>query len=92
MRIFQLSPLVKLGPFEKIEMKCCECRISESVKARNLCQLIGDDEKYFVKFEENMSYCPFYILVIANAISLKVLVLEARNFNQLIEYNEKINW
>ena len=30
----------------------------------------------------------FYILDIANEISRKVLVLEARNFYQLIEYNE----
>ena len=34
-------------------------------------------------------YCPyFYILDIANAISGKVFVLEARNFYQLIEYND----
>ena len=32
---------------------------------------------------------PFFdILDIANAISWKVLVLEAKNFYQLIEYNE----
>ena len=34
---------------------------------------------------------PFFDnLDIANAISQKILVLEARNFYQLIEYNEKI--
>ena len=36
-----------------------------------------------------LSYCPFFdILDIANAISLKVSVLQARNYYQLIEYNE----
>ena len=36
-----------------------------------------------------LSYCPFFDIVdIANAISQKVEVLEARNFKQLIEYNE----
>ena len=36
---------------------------------------------------------PFFdILDIQNAISQKVLVLEARNFYQLTEYNEKIIW
>ena len=43
-------------------------------------------KKYLLIF---FSYCPFFdILDIANAISLKVLVLDARNFYQLIEYNE----
>ena len=32
------------------------------------------------------------MLGIANAISRKVLLLEARDFYQLIEYNEKIIW
>ena len=33
---FELSPLVKLQPFEKIEMKFCKCHISKSIKDRNL--------------------------------------------------------
>ena len=33
---FELSPLVKLRPFEKIEMKFCNCHISKSIKDRNL--------------------------------------------------------
>ena len=33
---FELSPLVKLRPFEKIEMKFCKCHISKSIKDRNL--------------------------------------------------------
>ena len=32
----ELSPLVKLRPFEKIEMKFCKCHISKSIKDRNL--------------------------------------------------------
>ena len=28
----ELSPLVKLRPFEKIEMKFCKCHISKSIK------------------------------------------------------------
>ena len=32
----KLSPLVKLQPFEKIEMKFCKCHISKSIKDRNL--------------------------------------------------------
>ena len=38
-RIFfflELSSLVKLRPFEKIEMKFCKCHISKSIKGRNL--------------------------------------------------------
>ena len=36
-RIFsELSPLLKLQPFEKQGMKFCECRISKSIKDRNL--------------------------------------------------------
>ena len=31
-----LVPLVKLRPFEKIEMKFCKCHISKSIKDRNL--------------------------------------------------------
>ena len=34
--IFELYPLVKLQPFEKIEMKSCKCHISKSIKDRNL--------------------------------------------------------
>ena len=33
---FELSPLVKKRPFEKIEMKFCKCHISKSIKDRNL--------------------------------------------------------
>ena len=33
---FELSLLVKLRPFEKIEMKFCKCHISKSIKDRNL--------------------------------------------------------
>ena len=29
---FELSPLVKLRSFEKIEMKFCKCHISNSIK------------------------------------------------------------
>ena len=32
----ELSPLVKLRPFEKIEMKFCKCHILKSIKDRNL--------------------------------------------------------
>ena len=32
----ELSPLVKLRPFEKIKMKFCKCHISKSIKDRNL--------------------------------------------------------
>ena len=32
----ELSPLVKLRPFEEIEMKFCKCHISKSIKVRNL--------------------------------------------------------
>ena len=32
----ELSPLVKLRPFEKIEMKFCKCHISKNIKDRNL--------------------------------------------------------
>ena len=32
----ELFPLVKLQPFEKIEMKFCKCHISKSIKDRNL--------------------------------------------------------
>ena len=32
----ELSPLVKLRPFENIEMKFCKCHISKSIKDRNL--------------------------------------------------------
>ena len=32
----ELSPLVKLRPFEKTEMKFCKCHISKSIKARIL--------------------------------------------------------
>ena len=32
----ELSPLVKLRPFEKFEMKFCKCHISKSIKDRNL--------------------------------------------------------
>ena len=32
----ELSPLVKLWPFEKIEMKFCKYHISKSIKDRNL--------------------------------------------------------
>ena len=41
---FELSPLVKLRPFEKQGMKFCKCSISKRIKARNLSQLIGRDE------------------------------------------------
>ena len=34
--LLELSPLVKLQPFEKIEMKFCKCHISKSIKDRNL--------------------------------------------------------
>ena len=34
--------LVKLRPFEKIEMKFCKCRISKSIIARNL-KLVSAD-------------------------------------------------
>ena len=40
----ELSPLVKLRPFEKIEMNFCKCHIWKSIKARNFGQLIGDDK------------------------------------------------
>ena len=33
---FDLSPLVKLRPFAKIEMKFCKCNISKSINDRNL--------------------------------------------------------
>ena len=33
---FKLSPLVKLWPFEKNEMKFCKCHISKCIKDRNL--------------------------------------------------------
>ena len=39
---FELSPHVKLRPFEKIEMKFCKVLKIESY---NLCQLKGDDER-----------------------------------------------
>ena len=32
----ELSPLVKLQSFEKIEMKFCKCHTLKSIKARNL--------------------------------------------------------
>ena len=32
----ELSPLVKLQPFEKIEVNFCKCHISNSIKDRNL--------------------------------------------------------
>ena len=83
---FELSPLVKLRPFEKIEIKFCKCHISKSIMARNLCQLIGDDERSLLIFFELLPF--FDILDIANALSQKVLMLEARNFYFLIEYNE----
>ena len=37
-RVFflELTTLVKLRPFEKIEMKFCKCHISKSIKDRNL--------------------------------------------------------
>ena len=72
----ELSPLVKLRPFEKIEMKFCKCHISKSIKDRNL-KLVsaeGDDERsiwciFFIIFE----LLPFFdILDIANAISRKL--------------------
>ena len=34
--ILELSPLVKLQPFEKIEIKFCKCHISKSIKDTNL--------------------------------------------------------
>ena len=42
----ELSPLVKLRPFDKQGMKFCKCRISKSIIARNLklVMLIGDDD------------------------------------------------
>ena len=30
----ELSPLVKIGPFEKHRMKFCKCHVSESIKAK----------------------------------------------------------
>ena len=42
----ELSPLVKLRPFDKQEDEICKCRISKSIIARNLklVMLIGDDD------------------------------------------------
>ena len=34
--VWELSSLVKLRTFEKIEMKFCKCHISKSIKDRNL--------------------------------------------------------
>ena len=49
-------------------------------------EVIGEILKKKINFS---SYCLFFdILDIAKAISRKVLVLEAKNFQQLIEYNE----
>ena len=60
----ELSPLVKLQPFEKIEMKFCKCHISKSIKDRNL---------KLVSAERGFELLPFFdILDIANAISRKV--------------------
>ena len=38
----ELSPLVKLRPFEKQRMKFCKCRISKSIIDRNL-KLVSAD-------------------------------------------------
>ena len=57
-----------------------------------------NDERSIWRIFENkslnifLSIALFYILDIANAISRKVLVLEARNIYHLIEYNENIIW
>ena len=50
---------------------------------------------YAPNFENFLSYCPFLNFVLcnfANVISQKVLLVEARNFYLLVEYNEKIIW
>ena len=76
----ELSPLVKLRPFEKIEMKFCKCHISKSIKDRNL-KLVSAErmmrevfgeilEKNFLIIFELLPF--FDILDIANAISRKV--------------------
>ena len=78
----ELSPLVELRPFEKIEMKFCKCHISKSIKDRNL-KLVSAERgmmrEVFGEILENFFFLiifellPFFdILDIADAISRKV--------------------
>ena len=54
-------------------------------------RIFGEKKKYMMLFE----LLPFFNFVLcnfANVISRKVLKVEARNFYQLVEYNDKILW